>query len=69
MTESVKFDPLGGMFPTDERELMRYRAAMSDPRNSQIKGFEIITNDKEGSAYWQSMMAMTGVKGTTRYEP
>ncbi|MFD8324358.1 restriction endonuclease fold toxin-2 domain-containing protein [Streptomyces lydicus] len=68
--KTIKFDPRrDGMFPADERELMRYRGAMSDPRNSQIKGFEIITNDKEGSAYWQSMMAMTGTKGTTRYEP
>ncbi|WP_258528069.1 restriction endonuclease fold toxin-2 domain-containing protein [Streptomyces sp. NBRC 110611] len=65
-----KFDPRrDAMYPSDAAELFRYRAAMSDPRNSQIKGLEIITNDKEGSAYWQSMMAMTGVQGTTRYEP
>ncbi|MFE4018020.1 restriction endonuclease fold toxin-2 domain-containing protein [Streptomyces sp. NPDC059101] len=67
---TVKFDPRrDAMYPKDERELVRYQAAMSDPRNSQVKGFEIITNDKEGSAYWQSMMTMIGMRGTTRYEP
>ncbi|MCZ1014385.1 restriction endonuclease fold toxin-2 domain-containing protein [Streptomyces noursei] len=67
---TVKFEPRrDAMYPKDGEELIRYREAMSDPRNSKLKGLEIITNDKEGSAYWQSMMTMTGVQGTTRYEP
>ncbi len=57
------------MYPKDENELVRYHEAMNDPRNTQLRGLEIITNDRESSAYWQSMMAMSGVKGTTRYVP
>ncbi|MFM9368169.1 restriction endonuclease fold toxin-2 domain-containing protein [Streptomyces sp. Da 82-17] len=47
----------------------RYQAALSDPRNDEIRGFEIITNDEEAAPYWQSMMAMSGVEGTARYVP
>ncbi|MFG2832503.1 restriction endonuclease fold toxin-2 domain-containing protein [Streptomyces sp. NPDC048434] len=65
-----KFNPRrDAMYPKDKQELVRYREAMSDPRNTKVKGLEIITNDKEGSAYWQAMMAMAKVQGTTRYEP
>ncbi|MEU7159792.1 restriction endonuclease fold toxin-2 domain-containing protein [Streptomyces chrestomyceticus] len=67
---NVKFDPRrDAMYPKDENELVRYHEAMNDPRNTQLRGLEIITNDRESSAYWQSMMAMSGVKGTTRYVP
>ncbi|MFH8984438.1 restriction endonuclease fold toxin-2 domain-containing protein [Streptomyces varsoviensis] len=66
----TKFDPhRDGMFVKDEGGLMRYKAALEYPRNNQIRGFEIITNDKESAPYWQSMMLMTGVKGTARYVP
>ncbi|MFF3322500.1 restriction endonuclease fold toxin-2 domain-containing protein [Streptomyces sp. NPDC002889] len=45
-----------------------YRAALSDPRNDEMRGFEIITNDKRSAPYWQSMMAMSGgITGTARY--
>ncbi|MFC9669941.1 restriction endonuclease fold toxin-2 domain-containing protein [Streptomyces sp. NPDC056949] len=47
----------------------RYRAALADPRNDEIRGFEIITNDKPAALYWQSMMAMSGVNGNARYVP
>ncbi|MFE3599780.1 restriction endonuclease fold toxin-2 domain-containing protein [Streptomyces sp. NPDC059142] len=66
----LRFDPrVDGMYGSDERELARYRAAMSDPRNSEIRGLEIVTNDKDSAGYWQSMMAMNSVKGTSRYIP
>ncbi|MFE3186601.1 restriction endonuclease fold toxin-2 domain-containing protein [Streptomyces violascens] len=65
-----KFNPLiDGMYAGDERELKRYKAAMSDPRNAQIRGMEIVTNDRSAAGYWQSMMAMNGVTGTARYVP
>ncbi|MFG3345234.1 restriction endonuclease fold toxin-2 domain-containing protein [Streptomyces sp. NPDC048018] len=33
------------------------------------RGLEIVTNGKDGAASWQSMMAMTGTTGSTRYVP
>lgn len=67
---NVKFDPhRDGMYVRDANELARYRAALSDPRNDEIRGFEIITNDEPAAPYWQSMMAMSGVTGTARYVP
>ena len=66
----VKFDPhRDGMFAGDAKEMNRYEAALSDPRNDEIRGFEIITNDADTAPYWQSMMAMSGVQGTARYVP
>ncbi|MEU1376858.1 restriction endonuclease fold toxin-2 domain-containing protein [Streptomyces triculaminicus] len=63
-----KFDPRrDGMFPGDERELKRYKAAME--QSSELRGLEIVTNDKNATAYWQSMMLMSGVNGTARYIP
>lgn len=38
-------------------------------QHEQIRGLEIITNDKDAAAYWQTLMAARGVKGTARYEP
>ena len=65
-----KFDPhRDGMYVKDDNELARYKAVLSDPRNRDIRGFEIITNDPDGAPYWQSMMAMGGVTGTARYVP
>lgn len=67
---AVKFDPRrDGMFVGDEKEMSPYKAALSDPRNHEIRGFEIATNDPDAAPYWQSMMAMTGVQGTARYVP
>ncbi|MEU0394520.1 restriction endonuclease fold toxin-2 domain-containing protein [Streptomyces sp. NPDC006208] len=66
----VKFDPhRDSMYVTDGNEMARYRAALADPRNDEIRGVEIITNDKRSAPYWQSMMAMSGVTGTARYVP
>ncbi|WP_228775510.1 restriction endonuclease fold toxin-2 domain-containing protein [Streptomyces sp. NRRL B-1677] len=64
----VKFDPRrDGMFPSDEKELVRYKAAMG--HSSELRGLEIVTNDKDATAYWKSMMLMSGVKGTACYVP
>ncbi|MGW8948919.1 restriction endonuclease fold toxin-2 domain-containing protein [Streptomyces sp. NPDC055709] len=46
----------------------RHNAALTDPRNNEIRGFEI-TNDETAGPYWQSMMAMSGVNGRARYVP
>ncbi|WP_405613294.1 restriction endonuclease fold toxin-2 domain-containing protein [Streptomyces sp. NBC_00076] len=65
-----KFDPLiDGMYRGDEAELRRYKSAMANPANSEIRGLEIVTNGKDGAPYWESMMAMNGVTGTARYVP
>ncbi|MFD8793729.1 restriction endonuclease fold toxin-2 domain-containing protein [Streptomyces vinaceus] len=42
---------------------------MENPANSEIRGLEIVTNGKDNAAYWQSMMAMSGTPGSTRYVP
>ncbi len=51
----------------DEDELGDYGDAMK--AHHQIRGLEVITNDKDSAAYWQLLMAQQGVHGTTRYEP
>ncbi|MCX4984069.1 restriction endonuclease fold toxin-2 domain-containing protein [Streptomyces sp. NBC_00572] len=33
----------------------------------QIRGWEIVTNDKEAAAYWQTLMALQQRPGTARY--
>lgn len=37
--------------------------------SSELRGLEIVTNDKDATAYWKSMMLMSGVKGTACYVP
>ncbi|MFI2764809.1 restriction endonuclease fold toxin-2 domain-containing protein [Streptomyces echinatus] len=51
----------------DEDELDDYRQAMT--QHEQIRGLEIITNDNDDAAYWQTLMAAQNVKGTARYVP
>ncbi|WP_435849668.1 restriction endonuclease fold toxin-2 domain-containing protein [Streptomyces pristinaespiralis] len=51
------------------RSRNRYKQAMANPANNEIRGLEIVTNGKDRAAYWQSMMAMTGTPGSTRYVP
>ncbi|MEU1012154.1 restriction endonuclease fold toxin-2 domain-containing protein [Streptomyces sp. NPDC005890] len=51
----------------DEDELDDYRQAMT--QHEQIRGLEIVTNDNDAAAYWQTLMAAQGVKGTSRYVP
>ncbi|GGU07032.1 hypothetical protein GCM10010272_60390 [Streptomyces lateritius] len=57
------------MYAGDERELVRYKQAMANPANSEIRGMEIVTNGRDNAVHWQSMMAMTGTPGSTRYVP
>ncbi|RFC77413.1 hypothetical protein DXZ75_05630 [Streptomyces sp. AcE210] len=57
------------MYRGEASELARYRADLADPRNDEIRGFEIITHDKPAAPDWQSMMAMSGVNGNARYVP
>ncbi|WP_308368274.1 restriction endonuclease fold toxin-2 domain-containing protein [Streptomyces sp. ISL-36] len=49
----------------DESELEKYRQAMNE--HQQIRGLEIVTNDKEAAAYWQTLMALQQLPGTARY--
>ncbi|MFE0642109.1 restriction endonuclease fold toxin-2 domain-containing protein [Streptomyces sp. NPDC058877] len=66
----IAWDPeVDSMYAGDERELVRYKQAMANPANSEIRGLEIVTNGRDNAAYWQSMMAMTGTPGSTRYVP
>lgn len=51
----------------DEKELNDYRLAMNE--HEQIRGLEIMTNDKDAAAYWQTLMAVQQVSGTSRYVP
>ncbi|MFI6053689.1 restriction endonuclease fold toxin-2 domain-containing protein [Streptomyces violascens] len=51
----------------DVDELGDYADAMQ--AHKQIRGLEIITNDRDSAAYWQILAAQQGVRGTTRYEP
>ncbi|WP_256257224.1 restriction endonuclease fold toxin-2 domain-containing protein [Streptomyces sp. MUSC 14] len=37
--------------------------------HKQILGLQIITNDNDVAAYWQTLMAAQEVKGTSRYVP
>ncbi|WP_078652822.1 restriction endonuclease fold toxin-2 domain-containing protein [Streptomyces sp. NRRL F-525] len=67
---SPKWDPLvDGMYRSDESELRRYKSAMANPANSEVRGLEIVTNGKDSAPYWESMMAMNGVTGSARYVP
>ncbi|MFH8616829.1 restriction endonuclease fold toxin-2 domain-containing protein [Streptomyces sp. NPDC017979] len=66
----IAWDPVvDAMYGGDEKELVRYKQAMANPANSEIRGLEIVTNGRDNAAYWQSMMAMTGTSGSTRYVP
>ncbi|GAA2317511.1 hypothetical protein OKJ48_25580 [Streptomyces kunmingensis] len=51
----------------DEKELGEYKLAMDS--HQQIRGLEIVTNDQDSVAYWQTLMANKGVYGTSRYVP
>ncbi|MFC7974455.1 restriction endonuclease fold toxin-2 domain-containing protein [Streptomyces cinereoruber] len=66
----IAWDPVvDSMYAGDEKELVRYKQAMANPANSEIRGLEIVTNGRDNAVYRQSMMAMTGTPGLTRYVP
>jgi hypothetical protein len=39
------------------------------PAHKKNRGLSIITNDRDAVAYWQTLMAQQGVKGTSQYVP
>ncbi|WP_254885725.1 restriction endonuclease fold toxin-2 domain-containing protein [Streptomyces sp. NA02950] len=57
------------LYDKDERELKKYAAALKDPRNTEMRGVETVTNNADSVAYWRVMMAAYGVKGYARYVP
>lgn len=57
------------LYYKDRQELIKYHAALNDPRNSELRGVETVTNHRESVAYWRVMMAAYGVKGYARHVP
>ncbi|WP_229910907.1 restriction endonuclease fold toxin-2 domain-containing protein [Streptomyces aurantiogriseus] len=57
------------LYRSDRDELKKYAAALNDPRNTEMRGVETVTNNQESVQYWRIMMAAYGVKGTARYVP
>jgi hypothetical protein len=57
------------LYDKDRAELRKYAAALKDPRNTEMRGLETITNNQDSVQYWRIMMAAYGVTGTARYVP
>jgi hypothetical protein len=57
------------LYEKDRKELIKYIAALNDPRNTEMRGVETVTNNQDSVAYWRVMMAAYGVKGYARYQP
>lgn len=57
------------LYRSDREELEKYAAALNDPRNTEMRGVETVTNKQESVQYWRIMMAAYGVKGHARYVP
>ncbi|MFF0557885.1 restriction endonuclease fold toxin-2 domain-containing protein [Streptomyces sp. NPDC004266] len=57
------------LYDKDRKELMKYDAALNDPRNKEMRGVDTVTNHADFVAYWRVMMAAYGVKGYARYAP
>jgi len=57
------------LYGDDRKELRKYAAAMSDPRNKEMRGVELDTDYQDAVPYWRAMMAAYGVKGYARYTP
>ncbi|MFP8941716.1 restriction endonuclease fold toxin-2 domain-containing protein [Streptomyces fenghuangensis] len=57
------------LYKSDRDELAKYAAALKDPRNTQMRGLEIVTNNPDSVSYWRVMMAAHGVKGYARHVP
>ncbi|MFE5861913.1 restriction endonuclease fold toxin-2 domain-containing protein [Streptomyces virginiae] len=53
----------------DREELTKYAAALRDPRNTEMRGVEVATDNSDSVAYWRVMMAAYGVKGYARHVP
>ncbi|GAB7189004.1 hypothetical protein ATKI12_8835 [Kitasatospora sp. Ki12] len=52
----------------ESTKLEKYASALKDPRN-KVNHLELITNDPQASAYFQSLMTAQGVTGRVRIEP
>jgi hypothetical protein len=57
------------LYRSDRNELKKYAAALNDPRNTEMRGVETVTNNQDSVQYWRIMMAAYGVKGHARYVP
>jgi hypothetical protein len=57
------------LYDKDRVELRKYAAALNDPRNTEMRGVETVTNNQEAVQYWRIMMAAYGVSGQARYVP
>ncbi|KOY59124.1 restriction endonuclease fold toxin-2 domain-containing protein [Streptomyces sp. XY332] len=57
------------LYLKDREELTKYAAALRDPRNTEMRGVEVATNNSDSVAYWRVMMAAYGVKGYARHVP
>ncbi|MCX4958097.1 restriction endonuclease fold toxin-2 domain-containing protein [Streptomyces virginiae] len=53
----------------DREELTKYAAALRDPRNTEMRGVEVATNNSDSVSYWRVMMAAYGVTGYARHVP
>ncbi|WP_327413760.1 restriction endonuclease fold toxin-2 domain-containing protein [Streptomyces sp. NBC_01233] len=53
----------------DREELTKYAAALRDPRNTEMRGVEVATNNSDSVSYWRVMMAAYAVKGYARHVP
>jgi hypothetical protein len=57
------------LYRSDRDELQKYAAALNDPRDTEMRGVETVTNNQDSVRYWRVMMAAYGVKGAARYVP
>ncbi len=59
-----------GVYLDDAKELDKYRQAMAyGPNHGNVRGVEIVTNDRDSVDYWNAMMIARGVHGYARYAP
>lgn len=61
----LKWNKKNVLIGGDKKELIKYGQAIHE--HGELRGLEIITNDKEAVPYWQALMAMEQVKGSARY--
>ncbi|MFF3172930.1 restriction endonuclease fold toxin-2 domain-containing protein [Streptomyces sp. NPDC057900] len=69
LRESHKTGKKDFLYGPDRNELKKYSAALKDPRNSELRGVETVTNSQESVPYWRLMMAAYKVKGYARHVP
>jgi hypothetical protein len=69
LRENHASDKKDFLYRSDRDELKKYAAALTDPRNSEMRGVETVTNNQDAVQYWRIMMAAYGVSGHARYVP